>query len=172
MHAHTHTHNKSPPTNQKGQTGNHTIHWLSGNENVPGCIEAQSEDQKGGLYPDGLFFSPQQPAASRDELYSPFLSRTAASRAHPSLFPTPCRRFSSASSALINLITNRRTDPRPIYLSTYVYPGCLYAFGPDSPTLIQQWLRKYQIYFMVCYLNAVPWYHATTLLFLSIFFSL
>lgn len=141
------THKTNPPTNQKGQTGIHTVHWLGGNECVPRLHSDTERGRRGGLYPDGLFFAPQQPAEMSPIRHSYLVA--AASRAHPSPFPTPCRRSSSASSALINLITNRRIDPGPIYLSTYVCPGCLRAcFGPRQPHPAEL-LNEYQMFFFL-----------------------
>lgn len=143
----THTRKTNPPTNRKGQTGIHTVHWLGGNECVPRLHSDAERGRRGGLYPDGLFFAPQQPAEMSPIRHSYLVA--AASRAHPSPFPAPCRRPSSASSALINLITNHRIDPRPIYLSTYVCPGCLCAcFGPRQPHPAES-LNEYQMFFFL-----------------------
>lgn len=130
----------------------------------PGCIQAQSEDGGEDYTPTAysLLHSSQPPAEMSSIRHSYLVA--AASRAHPSPFPTPCRRSSSASSALINLITNRRIDPRPIYLSTYVCPGCLRAcFGPRQPHPAEL-LKKYQMFFsfIVCYLCTAQWYHQYT----------
>lgn len=74
-----------------------------------------------GLDPNGLFFSlcGRQTDSRRAQMSSIHHSYlvAAAPQAHPSPFPIPCRRVSSIGSALINLITNRRMDPRPGYLS-------------------------------------------------------
>lgn len=67
----------------------------------------------------------------------------AALQAHPSLFPTACRRVSSTSSALINLITNRRTDPPTCLPNT---PDLLLAFAPRPWEIL---IRKQADYLMV-----------------------
>lgn len=65
----------------------------------------------------------------------------AALQAHPSPFPARCRCVSSTNSALINLITNRRIDPRPIYLSTKPLKLCKPLLStPTAPWFTE---RKY-----------------------------
>lgn len=67
----THMQNKS--THQSKRANWHP-HRPGGNECVPRLHSDAERGRRGGLYPDGLFFAP--PAASRDEPYSPFLSRS------------------------------------------------------------------------------------------------
>lgn len=141
------TKEKVQSTNQVQENHKHTVRWhLSGNETVPSWVQAQTGDGEGikaewPILLSTAFSQTDSRLAEMSSIHHSYLV-AAAPQAHPSLFPTPCRRVSSTSSASINLITNRRMDPRPWSTCLLNLPDPLNAFALNIPLPSRAWLKS------------------------------